>query len=75
MIKVKNFLAGIVTLAVVSCRTIWEAETYAQRLLIGILLYIVLIILADKISEFCRLDRRIKKRIERRKRNGKSKNS
>lgn len=67
MIKVKNFLAGIATLAVVSNREIWLCENYAQRLLTGILVYIAFIIFADWVSRFRKLDKHIQRRIERRK--------
>lgn len=66
LIRVKNFLAGIVTLAIVSNREIWLCENYAQRLLVGILVYIALIILADWVSRFRKLDKKIQKRVERR---------
>lgn len=66
MIKVKNFLAGIATLAIVSNREIWLCENYAQRLLVGILVYIALIILTDWVSRFRKLDKKVKERIERR---------
>lgn len=66
MIRVKNFLAGIATLAIVSNREIWLCENYAQRLLVGILVYIALIILADWVSRFRKLDKKVRERIERR---------
>lgn len=69
MIKVKNFLAGIATLAVVSNREIWLCENYAQRLLTGILVYIAFIIFADWVSRFRKLDKKVRGRVERRKRN------
>lgn len=67
MIKVRNFLAGIATLAITSSHQIWVTDTYCERLLIGILVYIALIIFADWISRFRRLDKKIRERIKNRK--------
>ncbi len=75
MITVKNFLAGIATLAIVSSKTMWITETYAQRLLIGILVYIGLIIFADWIYRFRKLDKRIQRRIDRRKQHDRQRNN
>ncbi len=66
MIKVKNFLAGIATLAIVSNREIWLCENYAQRFLVGVLVYIALIIFADWVSRFIKLDKKVRQRVERR---------
>ncbi len=66
MITIKNFLAGIGAIAVTS--TVVSSD-FAERFSCGVVTYIAFIMLADQISEFFRLDKKIRERIERRNRN------
>lgn len=66
MITVKNFLAGLGAIAVTS--TVVSSD-FAERFSCGVVMYIACIMLADQISEFFRLDKKIRERIERRNRN------
>lgn len=66
MITIKNFLAGLGAIAITS--TVVSSD-FAERFSCGVVMYISFIMLSDQISEFFRLDKKIRERIERRNRN------
>lgn len=66
MITIKNFLAGLGAIAVTS--TVVSSD-FAERFSCGVVMYIAFIMLADIISNFFKLDKKVRERVERRKRN------
>lgn len=66
MITIKNFLAGLGAIAVTS--TVVSSD-FAERFSCGVVMYIAFIIFADWVSRFRKLDKKVRGRVERRKRN------
>lgn len=64
MITVKNFIVGLGAIAVTS--TVVSSD-FAERFSCGVVMYIAFIMLADVVSDFFKLDKKIRRRIRNRK--------